>query len=259
MEEKYVFEVSGMDTGALLPQVSRALERRTELVSRERCPGLWRFTDRLNARSPEDAAKAPVRRIYRTIMGLALWLLGLFALVPGAMTPKVPALLITGGACCLLGMLLLWVLRRRLLGVLGLVLGALLCALAALSPDALGTLAWPGGITAAIALAALLSTLIKRPNRFDKSAGLLLEGRESIPDDAGLRVSLDEEGLSICAAGAEQRRIGFSELRLALETESLYLLFTEELVLPLQKRDLREGGTPPLPQFLASRVRYELV
>ena len=259
MEERYVFEVSGMDTEALLPQVSRALERRTELVSRERCPGLWRFTDRLNERSPEDAAKAPMRRIYRTVMGLALWLLGLFALVPGAMAPKIPALLITGGVCCLLGMLLLWVLRRRLLGVLGLVLGALLCTLAALAPDTLGALAWPGGITAAIALAALLSTVIKRPNRFDKSAGLLLEGRESIPGDAGLRVSFDEEGLSISAAGAEHRRIGFSELRLALETEALYLLFTDELALPLQKCDLREGGTPPLPEFLASRVRYELV
>ncbi len=37
----YIFHISPYDTEKLLPQVSRALEKRTEMVSRERFPGLW--------------------------------------------------------------------------------------------------------------------------------------------------------------------------------------------------------------------------
>ena len=35
----YIFHISPYDTEKLLPQVSRALEKRTEMVSRERFPG----------------------------------------------------------------------------------------------------------------------------------------------------------------------------------------------------------------------------
>ena len=42
----YIFHISPYDTEKLLPQVSRALEKRTEMVSRERFPGLWKHTDR---------------------------------------------------------------------------------------------------------------------------------------------------------------------------------------------------------------------
>ena len=41
----YIFHISPYDTEKLLPQVSRALEKRTEMVSRERFPGLWKHTD----------------------------------------------------------------------------------------------------------------------------------------------------------------------------------------------------------------------
>ena len=45
----YIFHISPYDTEKLLPQVSRALEKRTEMVSRERFPGLWKHTDRFRS------------------------------------------------------------------------------------------------------------------------------------------------------------------------------------------------------------------
>ena len=38
----YIFHISPYDTEKLLPQVSRALEKRTEMVSRERLRYVWR-------------------------------------------------------------------------------------------------------------------------------------------------------------------------------------------------------------------------
>lgn len=38
--ERYVFEIGPMDAGSLLPQVSYALEKRTELVSRRAYPNM---------------------------------------------------------------------------------------------------------------------------------------------------------------------------------------------------------------------------
>ena len=47
----FIFHLTPYDTRKLLPQVSKALEKRTELLSRQRYPGLWKQTDRLNARA----------------------------------------------------------------------------------------------------------------------------------------------------------------------------------------------------------------
>ena len=43
----FTFHISPYETEKLLPQVSRALEKRTELVSRESCPQMWKVIDRL--------------------------------------------------------------------------------------------------------------------------------------------------------------------------------------------------------------------
>lgn len=71
------------DADALRPQVSRALESHTELLSRERFPWLWQQTDRLRAARPTDRpAAAPARARF---MGCLNLLLGL-VLLPAGLT-----------------------------------------------------------------------------------------------------------------------------------------------------------------------------
>lgn len=48
MEPSFSFQITPPDPDRLLCQVARALETRTELVSREKCPRLWALADRLN-------------------------------------------------------------------------------------------------------------------------------------------------------------------------------------------------------------------
>ena len=43
--ENYIFLISSYDIDHLLPQVSKALEKRHEIISRERYPSMWQFID----------------------------------------------------------------------------------------------------------------------------------------------------------------------------------------------------------------------
>ena len=80
----YIFHISPYDTEKLLPQVSRALEKRTEMVSRERFPGLWKHTDRFRS-----MARGRKRSRLRTRGMSALCLAaGIFLAVPGLMEPR---------------------------------------------------------------------------------------------------------------------------------------------------------------------------
>lgn len=80
----YIFQITPYDTEILLPQVSKALEKRTELVSRQQCPGLWKQTDRFQA-----MAKGKTRSRLRTrVMSVVCLALGIFLLVPGLMDPQ---------------------------------------------------------------------------------------------------------------------------------------------------------------------------
>ena len=57
----YIFQISPYDINCLLPQMSKALKKRTELISRERYPNLWSFTDRMNT-----VAQGKSRSSFRT-------------------------------------------------------------------------------------------------------------------------------------------------------------------------------------------------
>ena len=106
----YIFHISPYDTEKLLPQVSRALEKRTEMVSRERFPGLWKHTDRFRS-----MARGRKRSRLRTRGMSALCLAaGTFLAVPGLMEPRelfVP--LLVGAAAMGAGIIGLWQSRAR--------------------------------------------------------------------------------------------------------------------------------------------------
>lgn len=105
----YRFQITAMDTEALLPQVSLALEKRTELVSRERLPGVWKVTDYFRQRPRASEETLRKRRGHSKLLGSLCLVLGIIAFVPGVMEPRDWPLLLAGavgigaGAASLLG------------------------------------------------------------------------------------------------------------------------------------------------------------
>ncbi len=82
--ENYIFEISPYDRSRLLPQVSKALEKRTEILSRERYPGLWQHTDYLNHTAQGKRRSNFPAKLVR-ILCLAA---GIFLMVPGLVKPR---------------------------------------------------------------------------------------------------------------------------------------------------------------------------
>lgn len=102
---RFVFTPTSYDSERLLPQVSRALERRTELFSRQRYPGMWRITDSLR-KIPTGRKRSPLRTRVLSILCLVL---GILLLVPGLMEPQelmVP--LVAGAVAVVVGIGGLW-------------------------------------------------------------------------------------------------------------------------------------------------------
>lgn len=101
----YIFQISPYDTNKLLPQISKALEKRTELISRERFPGMWKLTDKFNSMA-QGKTKS---RLRTRIMSMICISLGIFLFIPGLMEPQelfVP--LLTGAAAIGAGIGGLW-------------------------------------------------------------------------------------------------------------------------------------------------------
>lgn len=106
----YLFQISSYDISRLLPQVSKALEKRSEHLSRERYPNMWRQIDRLPSRS-RGASRSRLRTRLFSIFCLAA---GVILVVPGLMEPKellVP--LVAGAAAIALGVTRLWRTRKN--------------------------------------------------------------------------------------------------------------------------------------------------
>ena len=105
----FLFRLSPYPAEALLPQVSRALEQRTERQSREQYPALWKSIDRLR----KLGRNRPVRR-HKKLRSAVYLALGIFLFVPGLMKPRelmIP--LIVGTVAILFGVCGLWKKRNR--------------------------------------------------------------------------------------------------------------------------------------------------
>ena len=107
--ENYNFQITPYDTESLLQQVSKALEKRTEFVSRECYPGLWENIDKLNA-----VSKGKRRSSLRSkIMSIICLVLGVFLFIPGLMKPQellVP--LLVGAFAIVIGIVYLYIGRK---------------------------------------------------------------------------------------------------------------------------------------------------
>lgn len=108
----FVFQISDYGDPAVEAETAELLRQRLENRSRQAVPGLWKVTDRLNARTVDDDAAARRRKRCR-VYGVFLIALGVFALVPGLMEPRIPGLIFTGGLAVLTGLLEFCLARKK--------------------------------------------------------------------------------------------------------------------------------------------------
>ena len=107
-DKNFIFSMKPYDVDTLFPQVAQMLQKRVELASRKKLPGLWKLTDKLNAvpRAPEAELKRRKERQRR--WGGLLLVMGIFLFVPGVMKPQeLPVPLVAGFIAIVMGMLYL--------------------------------------------------------------------------------------------------------------------------------------------------------
>lgn len=258
MEQTFSFQITPPDPDRLLWQVARALEMRTELVSREKCPRLWALADRLNRKDRGPLAVRQKRRRRRTILSLINWLLGLILLVPGLMDPAQLLLpMLVGAAAFGVGTVVLWACRPTLLGSLSLLTGGLLCVGAWGSPDIPARILWLGIAEAAVGVTALLTSRKKTSTPYEREAARLLQNRAAANHFGSACITFSEEGMSIAADGVDAAyQVPYGEITFVLETEDLLIVIVSDRATILQKADLVTGTFPQLREFLRRQVLY---
>ena len=206
--ENYNFQITPYDTESLLQQVSKALEKRTEFVSRKRYPSLWENIDKLNA-----ASKGKRRSSLRSkIMSIICLVLGVFLFVPGLMKPQellVP--LLVGAFAIVIGIVYLYIGRKG------------------------------------------------KKNPFDKSARLLLMGKDTISAKQSIMVSFSESGMEIRADDKEPQHIPYSDFESMIETEDLFLFVHDTRITVLQKKDLTSNDITDFRNFISRNVPQTIV
>ena len=206
--ENYNFQITPYDTESLLQQVSKALEKRTEFVSRERYPSLWENIDKLNA-----VSKGKRRSSLRSkVMSIICLVLGVFLFVPGLMKPQellVP--LLVGAFAIVIGIVYLYIGRKG------------------------------------------------KKNPFDKSARLLLMGKDTISAKQSIMVSFSESGMEIRADDKEPQHIPYSDFESMIETEDLFLFIHDTRITVLQKKDLTSNDITDFRNFISRNVPQTIV
>lgn len=206
--ENYNFQITPYDTESLLQQVSKALEKRTEFVSRERYPSLWENIDKLNA-----VSKGKRRSSLRSkIMSIICLVLGVFLFIPGLMKPQellVP--LLVGAFAIVIGIVYLYIGRKG------------------------------------------------KKNPFDKSARLLLMGKDTISAKQSIMVSFSESGMEIRADDKESQHIPYSDFESMIETEDLFLFVHDTRITVLQKKDLTSNDITDFRNFISRNVPQTIV
>ena len=123
MEKNFLFIMAPVQIPDAREQLSKALEQLTELCSRTRYPRLWKLTDKLNSMPKLPEEKLRFRRIYRSVLGIINWVLGVLLLMTGLMEPEMIILLAAGAAGYGVGTVILWRRLRKTGGIINLLLG----------------------------------------------------------------------------------------------------------------------------------------
>lgn len=175
MTDSFTFSLSSLDPEALLPQLTAALEKRVEIHSRQRLPGLWQVTDKLSKTERGSQTVATHRKRLRQFLGLVLWVLGLLMLAPGLIDPQKLFVPLMAGACAFfLGQLTLWLYQRTLLAILDLACGLFLCMSALGAPNQMLGLLWAAVPCLLVSVAVLPARRRQRTTPFEREARNIL-------------------------------------------------------------------------------------
>ena len=109
---EFIFQISDYNASGLEAETAELLRQRLEAHSRQVVPGMWKVTDKLNAHAARGPGREKRRTRYR-VYGVFLIALGIFALVPGLMEPRVPSLIWAGGFAVFAGILEFCLVRER--------------------------------------------------------------------------------------------------------------------------------------------------
>ena len=253
MRSEFLFRLTPMDSANLVPQVSRVLEKRAELKSRQVCPGLWKVTDRLNT----SCRNVPKRfGLFHNVMIVVLTLLGLFLCTPFLLDPAAllfPGLL--GTAAYLWGLFSMYrhwhwsVLPILLLhGILATVSGRSLTR-----TDGSGKwLLCVGIMELVVFLVLLLPHRQRKVTSFERAASSLLEHRVEISDHADVTILFGPDSMEV--SGADP--VPYSQFEGIFETEDLLLFIFQDKVMVLQKSELISGSLSELRDFLAEHISF---
>ena len=257
MEYKFVFQAVP-EQEKLFRQVSQGLEKLTEMYSREKLPGLWKVTDRLNRAQEGKAPISSGRRNFRRVMALVDWLLGIFALIPAVQSPKeLGTLLAVGAAAFGVGAGMLWVLLPRTLGVLSLLISLPLIMGSLGNPDQLENLLGLGVLLLLLGLAVLFSKFRRKENPYERAArDLLSHARDFQRDTQAEALLFLPEGIGYTVPeGVELSEPGlldYSKLEAMVETADLWLMVAEQKGMILQKQEF-QGDPDSFHAFLQEK------
>jgi len=84
---EYIFNIVNIEDQNLIPQISKAFEKRNEILSRNKYPKLWQYTDRHKSNKTLTEKELKGQRIRTRVLGTVNLALGIFLFVPGLMKP----------------------------------------------------------------------------------------------------------------------------------------------------------------------------
>lgn len=84
---EYIFNITNIEDPDLMPQISKAFEKRTEFLSRKKYPKLWRYADSHKSNKTLTEKELKGQRIRTRLLGTVNLALGIFLFVPGLMKP----------------------------------------------------------------------------------------------------------------------------------------------------------------------------
>ena len=252
MPSEFLFHLVPTDEDALLPQLTKALDKRLELHSRAIFPVLWNLTDSLNNRPKAPPHVLRRRRKLNLLLNTLCLVLGLFLLIPAMFQPSqellVPGMLGAVAVAC--GAVALWVKERSLLALITLPLGTLMAVGALVDLHQLGSLFLLGIGGLLLGAAAKATQHSASRSAFAKEAAHLLHVRSHLPEESFPQVSFSREGIFI--GGGEA--IPYSECEAAFETADLYLFLRNDRALLLQKKELVNSTPSVFSAFLSEQL-----
>jgi len=84
---EYIFNITNIENLDLIPQISKAFEKRTEFLSRKKYPKLWQYADSHKPKKALTEKELKGQRIRTRLLGTVNLALGIFLFVPGIMKP----------------------------------------------------------------------------------------------------------------------------------------------------------------------------